>query len=52
MAKWLRLQAEEAQVQTIIDGSKLAQNNPVAILIIDQESGGRNAAAFGATAGG
>lgn len=36
---------EEAQAQTIVDRLKLAQDNPAALLILDQELGQRNAAA-------
>ncbi|PLR95145.1 ferritin [Bacillus sp. T33-2] len=41
---------EEAQSQTIVDRLRLAQNNPAAILILDQELGQRQpAAAVGTT---
>lgn len=46
---------EEAQAQTIVDRLKLAQNNPSALLIIDQELGKRQnggGAAGGAAAAG
>jgi ferritin len=44
---------EEAQAQTIVDRLKIAQNNPAAIFILDQELGQRKAApAGGAPAGG
>ncbi|GLY09447.1 ferritin [Bacillus badius] len=43
---------EEAQAQTIVDRLKLAQNNPAALLILDQELGRRTAAAPGPAAGG
>ncbi|WP_108671889.1 ferritin [Peribacillus acanthi] len=41
---------EEAQAQTIVDRLKLAQENPAALLILDQELGQRNAAAAPAVA--
>ncbi|MEH7360225.1 ferritin [Priestia megaterium] len=45
---------EEAQAQTIVDRLKIAQNNPAAIFILDQELGQRKAvpAAGGAAAQG
>ncbi|AZB44404.1 ferritin [Bacillus sp. FJAT-42376] len=39
---------EEAQSQTIVDRLKLAQNNPSALLLLDQELGQRKPAAAGA----
>ncbi|GAB1789261.1 ferritin [Priestia megaterium] len=38
---------EEAQAQTIVDRLKIAQNNPAAIFILDQELGQRKAAPAG-----
>lgn len=42
---------EEAQAKTIIDRLKLAENNPSAILLLDQELGARTAPATAPAAG-
>ncbi|MBO9130232.1 ferritin [Bacillus sp. 165] len=48
--EFLKEQIDEvAQSQTIVDRLKLAQNNPAALLIVDQELGKRGAAGVGAT---
>lgn len=41
---------EEAQAQTIVDRLKIAQNNPAAIFILDQELGQQKAAPAGGAA--
>lgn len=41
---------EEAQSQTIVDRLKLAENNPAALLILDQELGQRKPTTTGGTA--
>lgn len=41
---------EEAQSQTIVDRLKLAENNPAALLILDQELGQRKPTPTGGTA--